>query len=555
MELKDEQIKKHLKRMKKTIFFFIFIFVFAVLVAGAQNKIPDLSKGGEYNIPKLCLSGEDSEYKFKIGSEEFVLKMSKFESLETKYPAGEYTGSGAKIKTTDNKVLLISNYVFNLEVNGKSFGEYGGPESEARIVGLVQISTSADVQKKLIYNTNFAEVYSDSYLINGVFVTIHIYAEGDYTSGEEKCMNKMKISSEGMKYEKIDASLGEIVTLTSGIPREMEVGGREYFIEFLEIKNANGNFLRYDLRVTPSTSKNIQVISFQLKDLTEGKPLALKIPAEDSTAEAAFLFTLSSLWSPGKTTFKERAFSFSDYYSEEKGFTYLVESVDTSLKSRYTTPFKLYVPKTTKGATVENTLDGKLYVKSSQTFPRGPFPPALLNVAILGGEIAATKEQEKKEAKPAPSHIITSVAKGTKPISLPKDVGVKLSETFQSCTSDSDCDDGTEYTIEFCSKTEQKCTYYLKKGWCQINFVGYELTKKNPINSCEICQSDIEPLKWTTLPNCVLGKQSDVNNDGSVNKEDVLFIKNNPQKVWTEKLNKDIKNLNKLIKEMINNWS
>ncbi|MBI4152366.1 hypothetical protein HY495_01535 [Candidatus Woesearchaeota archaeon] len=51
------------------------------------------------------------------------------------------------------------------------------------------------------------------------------------------------------------------------------------------------------------------------------------------------------------------------------------------------------------------------------------------------------------------------------------------------------------------------------------------------------------------------GVYGDLNGDGVINKLDVDWIKKNQQKMWAEKLQGNIKNLNKLIKAMIQSWS
>ena len=51
------------------------------------------------------------------------------------------------------------------------------------------------------------------------------------------------------------------------------------------------------------------------------------------------------------------------------------------------------------------------------------------------------------------------------------------------------------------------------------------------------------------------GVPGDLNGDGLVNDADVQWIKQNPQKMWEEKLKSNIFNLNNLINAMIKNWS
>ncbi len=62
-------------------------------------------------------------------------------------------------------------------------------------------------------------------------------------------------------------------------------------------------------------------------------------------------------------------------------------------------------------------------------------------------------------------------------------------------------------------------------------------------------------LSGLKLPPSSESIYGDLNGDKKVNKDDLNWIKSHPKEMWTEKLNSDIRNLNKLIKAMIKNWS
>jgi len=83
-----------------------------------------------------------------------------------------------------------------------------------------------------------------------------------------------------------------------------------------------------------------------------------------------------------------------------------------------------------------------------------------------------------------------------------------------------------------------------------------QLVISAPAPASDPCPSSVLPL--VEIPAVViagLGIEGDLDGSGAVNQFDVKWIIENPQKMWTEKLNSNLQNLNKLIKAMSNNWS